>query len=138
MTIATPIEKWSGKVREVMLGATAAEGGSRGRTVTVGGESTLPFLQFEGQIPHPPLVALEVRSRRPADWSPLLLEAWGTALDDPAAWAGAAEAAGADLLLLTYTLEDTAARRAPGAAPGPGRYRAAPGRAGSRPGGEGQ
>ena len=109
MTIATPIEKWSGKVREIALGATAAQGGSRSHTVTVGGESTLPFLHFEGQTPHPPLVALEVRSRRPADWSPLLLEAWGAVADDPAAWAKAAEAAGADVILLTYTLEDTAA-----------------------------
>ncbi len=30
-------------------------------------------------------------------------------MDDPAAWAKAAEAAGADVILLTYTLEDTAA-----------------------------
>ena len=75
MTIATPIEKWSGKVREIALGATAAQGGSRSHTVTVGGESTLPFLHFEGQMPHPPLVALEVRAAgprtgRPCCWRP--------------------------------------------------------------------
>lgn len=108
MPIQLPIEKWSGKVREVTLGAGAAQGGTRSRTVTVGGEATLPFLQFEGQIPHPPLAALEIKSRRPNDWSPLLLEAWGDVVDDPGAWAKAADAAGADLLLLTLGLEDTA------------------------------
>ena len=109
MPIQIPLEKWSGKVKEVTIGATRAQGGTRSHTVTVGGETTLPFLHFEGQIPHPPVAALEIKSRRPADWSPLLLETWGAAVDDPAAWAKAAEAGGADFLVLTFTLEDTAA-----------------------------
>jgi acetyl-CoA decarbonylase/synthase complex subunit delta len=109
MPIQVPIEKWSGKVREVTLGATRAEGGTRSRTLTVGGETTLPFLHFEGKIPHASAVAIEVRSRRPADWSPLLLDVWGAAVDNPAAWAVAAEAAGADAIALTLTLEDSAA-----------------------------
>ena len=109
MPIQIPLEKWRGKVKEVTIGATRAQGGTRSHTVTVGGETTLPFLHFEGQIPHAPLAALEIKSRRPADWSPLLLDTWGSVVDDPAAWAKAAEAAGADLLVLTFTLEDTAA-----------------------------
>ena len=109
MPVQIPTEKWSGKVREVTLGATKSAGGSRSRTVTVGGESTLPFLQFDGSIPHVPVAALEITSRRPTDWSPPLLEAWGDVADDPGAWAKAAEAAGADLLLLSLKLEDSAA-----------------------------
>ena len=109
MPIQIPLEKWSGKVKEVTIGATRAQGGTRSHTVTVGGETTLPFLHFEGQIPHAPVAALEIKSRRPADWSPLLLETWGAVIDDPAAWAKAAEAAGADFLVLTFTLEDNAA-----------------------------
>ena len=89
MPIQTPIEKWSGIVQEVVLGATAADGGTRSHTVVVGGETALPFLLFEGKIPHQPLTAMEIKSRRPADWSPLLHEAWGAAMDDPAAWAKA-------------------------------------------------
>jgi len=58
MPIQTPLEKWSGQVQTITLGATAADGGTRSRTVTVGGETTLPFLKFEGEIPHPPVVAL--------------------------------------------------------------------------------
>ena len=109
MPIQTPIEKWSGQVQSITLGATPADGGTRSRTVTVGGETTLPFLQFEGEIPHPPVVAIEIKSRRPADWSPLLQDAWGDALDDPAAWAHAAEEIGADLIQLTLTSDDTPA-----------------------------
>ncbi len=104
MPIEIPKEKWTGKVREVTLGATAAEGGTRAKTVTVGGAATLPFLHFDGAIPHHTLLALEVRDRRPDDWSPLRGEAWGAAMDDPAEWARAAEAAGADLIVLSLSL----------------------------------
>jgi acetyl-CoA decarbonylase/synthase complex subunit delta len=100
--IEVPKEKWSGKVREITLGATAADGGTRAKTVTVGGETTLPFLHFEGEIPHPPAIAVEVRDRVPAGWSPVLLEAWGDVTGDVAAWAKAAEAAGADIILLKF------------------------------------
>ena len=106
VTIEIPREKWAGKVREVVLGATTAEGGTRTRTVTVGGETSLPFLHFEGAgtlpvMPHPPALAIEIRDHRPDDWSPLLNEAWGEAMDDPGDWAHAAEVAGADLIVLT-------------------------------------
>lgn len=109
VTITVPTEKWSGKVREITLGAMAAEGGTRAKTVTVGGQTTLPFLHFEGSPPHPPAVALEIKSKKPDDWSTLLAEVWGQAMNDTAAWAKAAEAAGADLLLLTLTVDDTPA-----------------------------
>ena len=108
MPIQIPVEKWNGKVREVVLGATAGEGGTRLHTVTIGGETTLPFLQFEGAIPYPPVIALEVKSKLPQDWSPLLLEEWGDAAADPVAWTMAAEAAGADLIQLTFSVDDTA------------------------------
>jgi acetyl-CoA decarbonylase/synthase complex subunit delta len=107
MAIQTPIEKWNGRVQTITLGATAADGGTRGRTVTVGGETTLPFLRFEGEVPHPPVVALEIKSRYPSDWSPLLQEIWGDVVNDAAAWAAAAEAKGAQLIQLTFTLDDT-------------------------------
>jgi acetyl-CoA decarbonylase/synthase complex subunit delta len=105
-TIEVPKEKWSGKVREITLGATAADGGTRAKTVTVGGETTLPYLHFEGEIPHPPVIAIEVQDRKPADWSPVLLEAWGDVTEDPAAWAKAAEEAGADIITLKFSLHD--------------------------------
>ena len=104
MPIEIPKEKWNGSVKEITLGATAAEGGTRSTTLTVGGETTLPFLHFEAPTPHRPLVAVEIKDARPDDWSPLLLEAWKEVIDDPAAWAKAAEAAGADLIELMFNL----------------------------------
>lgn len=100
VTVEVPAEKWSGTVREVTLGATADQGGTRTSTVTVGGETTLPFLHFEGEMPKPPVVGIEIQDYEPLDWSPLLLEAWGDAVKDPAAWAKEAEAKGADLIML--------------------------------------
>ena len=104
MTIEIPKEKWTGQVREVTIGATSEDGGTRSQTLTIGGESTLPFLNFEGDIPHRPALALEIRDRKPDDWSPVLLEAWGDSMESPAAWAKAAEEAGADLIYLVLSL----------------------------------
>lgn len=104
MPIEIPLDKWPGAVRTVTIGATAAEGGTRSRAVTVGGEKALPFLHFEAEMPHPPVVAVEIKDRRPEDWSPLLHQAWGEAMDDPGRWAKAAEAAGADLIQLSLSL----------------------------------
>ena len=106
MPIELPKDTWPGAVRAVTIGATAAEGGTRASTVTVGGEKVLPFLHFEAQINLSPVVAVEVRDKRPEDWSALLLEAWGDAVDDPARWAKAAEKAGADLIQLSLSPVD--------------------------------
>ncbi|NOX60327.1 MAG: acetyl-CoA decarbonylase/synthase complex subunit delta [Chloroflexi bacterium] len=95
-----------GAVREVTLGATKAEGGTRTRTITIGGEKAMPFMHFEGEIPHPPVVAIEIAERRPEGWSPLLYETWKDVMDDPAAWARAAEKAGADLLAMRLSLKE--------------------------------
>jgi len=108
MPVEIPKDTWTGSVLTVTIGATAAEGGTRSRTVTVGGEKALPFMHFEAEMPHRPAVAVEIKDRRPDDWSPLLLDAWQDAVDDPAKWAKAAEDAGADLieLLLSQTDQD--------------------------------
>jgi acetyl-CoA decarbonylase/synthase complex subunit delta len=104
MTVEIPKEKWSGQVREVTIGATAEDSGTRTQTLTIGGETTLPFLHFEGSIPHRPALAIEIRDRKPDDWSPILMETWGEAMESPAAWAKAAEEAGADLIYLVLSL----------------------------------
>ncbi|HSQ27845.1 MAG TPA: acetyl-CoA decarbonylase/synthase complex subunit delta [Anaerolineales bacterium] len=106
MPLEIPKDKWPGSVREITLGATSEDGGTRTKTVIVGGERTLPFMQFESPTPHTPVVALEIKDRKPEDWSPLLLDFWGSAMDDPATWAKAAESAGADLLQLSLSLTD--------------------------------
>ncbi len=103
MTIELHKEQSAGSVRLVTIGATKDQGGTRARTLTLGGETALPFLAFEGALPNRPALALEIRSRKPDDWSPLLYKAWGEAMQDPADWARAAEAAGADLIYLVLS-----------------------------------
>ncbi|HMK93595.1 MAG TPA: acetyl-CoA decarbonylase/synthase complex subunit delta [Thermoleophilia bacterium] len=83
-TVEIPKETWPGAVREVTLGAGAADGGTRTSTVTVGGEITLPFLGFEAVNPHRPALAA----------------AWAGVAGDAAAWAARAVEAGADLIAL--------------------------------------
>ena len=107
MPIEIPKDKWPGKINTVTLGAGAAEGGTRTKTVTVGGETSMPYLHFEAPTPHAPVIAIEIKSRKPEDWSALLVEAWGEAMNDPAQWAKKAEEAGVDLIVLALTLEDT-------------------------------
>lgn len=81
------LEKWSGKVSEVMIGALKSEGGSRRHTVTIGGEATLPALFKEGGLPHKPAVAFEIMDVAPEDWPQELSGVYGKLLKDPFAWA---------------------------------------------------
>jgi acetyl-CoA decarbonylase/synthase complex subunit delta len=107
MPIEIPKDKWPGSIKAVTIGATAAEGGTRARAVTVGGQTTLPYLHFEAPTPNKPVIAIEIKSHKPEDWSALLSDAWGNAMNDPAQWAKKAEEAGADLLVLALTLADS-------------------------------
>jgi acetyl-CoA decarbonylase/synthase complex subunit delta len=91
----------------VTLGATPAQGGTRTRAITVGGHTTLPFMHFEAPLANPPIIAIEMKSRKPEDWSPLLVESWGDVMEDPARWARKADASGADVLVLALSLDDS-------------------------------
>lgn len=93
--VEIPVEKWSGKIREVTLG-----GGGR-QTITVGGETTLPFLLFEGSIPHKPVVGVQIFDCEPTNWSASLMAAWGDVVKDPAAWAQKAVELGAEIVFVT-------------------------------------
>jgi len=107
MPIEIPKDKWPGKIKTITIGATAEDGGTRSKSITIGGQTTLPYLHFEAPMPNKPVIAIEIKSRKPDDWSPLLAEAWGDVMNDPAQWAKKAEEAGADLLVLALTLADS-------------------------------
>ncbi len=68
MNIPDAKEKWTGRVNSVTLGAMPVQGGTRGRTVTIGGHSGIPFLSFDGKTPHPAAIALDVLDVAPTDW----------------------------------------------------------------------
>jgi len=87
MGLEPVIEKWPGSVSTVTIGATKEEGGSRLKSVAVGGAKTLPFLFPEGEIPFKPVIAFEIWDIAPSDWPDELVKAWGDALKDPLSWA---------------------------------------------------
>lgn len=93
-------ERFSQTVYTVTIGATPAEGGTRTKAVTVGGQRALPFHTFEGEIPHPPVVAMEVWDVPGEDWPEVVREPFAGAMDSPGAWAKRCVEYGADLICL--------------------------------------
>ncbi len=102
MSVTLVKERYSSKVGEVVLGATPEQGGTRTATVTVGGDSALPFLHFEGQMPNRPVIAMEVTDVVPA-WNEMITKQIGDVINDPAAWAKkCVDEFGADLIYLKF------------------------------------
>ena len=94
-------DKWSTAINKIIIGATKDEGGTRKSTVTVGGESTMPLLLDEGEIPHKPVIAIEIQDTPPDGWPPELAQHFSDVSDDPAKWAKkCVEKYKADLLCL--------------------------------------
>jgi acetyl-CoA decarbonylase/synthase complex subunit delta len=86
MAIPEIKEKWTGSINAVTIGATKDQGGTRGKTVTVGGQTTLPFLDFEGEIPYKPVIAGFV-SDVPPDWPDAIKDGIGKEINSPVEWA---------------------------------------------------
>jgi len=80
-------ENWSGTINGVKIGATKEEGGTRSSVIKVGGESTLPYLFDEGNIPNPPVIAHEIWDVNPTDWPDVLKESFADVLEKPVDWA---------------------------------------------------
>jgi len=87
MEIVDVKEKWTNRINTVTIGATKEQGGTRTSTITVGGETTLPFLTFEGEIPHRPAVAGIVVDEVPPGWPDILKQAIGDEINSPTEWA---------------------------------------------------
>lgn len=79
-------EKWTGKINEVKIGATKEEGGTRSKTVIIGGQTTLPYLSFEGEIPNRPVIAGFI-SDTPPDWPEAIKKGIGGEINSPVEWA---------------------------------------------------
>lgn len=95
------IEKWQDKIGEVILGATKKEGGTRTKTVKIGGETGIYFIEGEDAIPNPPVVAMEVLDMEPESWPESLRISYGNVLKDPVEWAKmCVEKFSADLICL--------------------------------------
>jgi acetyl-CoA decarbonylase/synthase complex subunit delta len=94
------LEKWTGAVNTVTIGATQDEGGTRKSVCKVGGETTMPFLLEEGAMPHRPVVAMEIADV-PPEFNEVYKSSLGDVVGNPAAWAAKCETEwGAEALVL--------------------------------------
>jgi acetyl-CoA decarbonylase/synthase, CODH/ACS complex subunit delta len=100
MAFEVPKEKFPGRIREVAIGATKEQGGTRSVRLVLGGSNGLPFHRFESEMPHKPLVAMDVvdTMRVVPDQ---LVSSMGPVIKDPVEWARKCESEwGAEVLLL--------------------------------------
>ncbi|MDI6786418.1 MAG: acetyl-CoA decarbonylase/synthase complex subunit delta [bacterium] len=94
MSLNIPLEKYTGSIRETIIGGS-------NKAVKIGGESVLAFHKFEGNIPNKPLVALGVCDIKPTDWAEAAIEPFKDCLDNPTAWAKkCVEEYGADVVCI--------------------------------------
>jgi acetyl-CoA decarbonylase/synthase complex subunit delta len=93
-------ESYTGAIKEITLG-------KGDKAVTVGGEACYPFCNFEGDMPHKPVVAMEVWDIEPDEWPEAALSHFKDVLSDPAAWAKkCVDEFGADLIVLQLKSTD--------------------------------
>jgi acetyl-CoA decarbonylase/synthase, CODH/ACS complex subunit delta len=73
-------ESYTGTIKEITLG-------KGDKAVTVGGQACYPFYSFEGDMPHKPVIAMEVWDMEPEEWPESAISHFKDVLSDPAAWA---------------------------------------------------
>jgi acetyl-CoA decarbonylase/synthase complex subunit delta len=95
-----PVETYPGKIVEVKLGCTKGEGGTRGKSLTIGGEIAPAFYTFEKSMPHSPVVAVDIFDIKVPLAKAVKMHV-KEVMEDPAAWAKlAVEKFGAEMLTL--------------------------------------
>ncbi|MCP4719227.1 MAG: acetyl-CoA decarbonylase/synthase complex subunit delta [Desulfobacteraceae bacterium] len=73
-------ETYAGSIKGITIG--------KGDTaLTVGGQTSYPFYQFEGEMPNKPIIAMEIWDMTPEDWPEAALAPFKDVVSDPAAWA---------------------------------------------------
>jgi acetyl-CoA decarbonylase/synthase complex subunit delta len=101
-----PVQTYKGRIVEVKLGATKNEGGTRGKTIVVGGEAAPAYYTFEKLMPHPPVIAIDVFDMKVPLPKAVKMHV-KEVMEDPAAWAKlAVEGFEADLLTVHLVSTD--------------------------------
>ncbi|CAD6491738.1 MAG: Acetyl-CoA decarbonylase/synthase complex subunit delta 1 [Candidatus Argoarchaeum ethanivorans] len=80
------VKEWTTAIEEVTIGATPASGGSRGHTVTVGGEKALPYY-FDSEMKNPTcVVAIDVFDM-PIQLAKSVRTSYEDVMESPSDWA---------------------------------------------------
>ncbi len=80
MSFVVPKESFNGKV-------LAVDFGKDDKALAVGGETCLPFLSFEGEVPNWPVIAFEIQDCAPDDWPDTVKNVYKDVSGDPVTWA---------------------------------------------------
>ncbi|MBI4681864.1 MAG: acetyl-CoA decarbonylase/synthase complex subunit delta [Nitrospirae bacterium] len=80
MSFVVPKESFNGKV-------LAVDFGKDDKALAIGGETCLPFLSFEGEIPHKPVIAYEIQDCVPDDWPDTVKNVYKDVSGNPVTWA---------------------------------------------------
>lgn len=93
MVFNLPLEKYTNKICEVKIGVEP-------NSITVGGESTMPYLFKEGSQPHKPAMAMEILDVKP-QWPDVLMAPFKNVVGNPVDWARkCVDEFGADIICL--------------------------------------
>jgi acetyl-CoA decarbonylase/synthase complex subunit delta len=102
-----PKQAYSGAIKPVTLGVGD-------KAVTVGGQNSYPFHTFEGEMPNPPKIAMEIWDKDPGeDWAEVAKEPFKDVLGDPVAWAKKVVECDPDLLVIQCQSADPHGDNAP-------------------------
>jgi acetyl-CoA decarbonylase/synthase complex subunit delta len=113
-----PIKEYSGKIVEVKLGATRTEGGTRNKSIVIGGESVPAYYNFQQMPPHKPVIAFDVFDWPKVSLAKAVKEHFKEVVHDPAEWAKLcvekynAEMINLHFLTIDPLIEDTSPRTA--------------------------
>jgi len=96
-----PEQPYSGKIGETTIGAGKG-------AIALGGTNSYPFYLFEGDVPNPPKIAMEVWDYDPSDeWPAAAVAPFKDVISSPDAWAKkCVEDYGADIIVLQLKSTD--------------------------------
>jgi acetyl-CoA decarbonylase/synthase complex subunit delta len=84
--LAPPLGEYTSSIREITIGATKGEGGTRNKTITIGGHTAPAWDLFQAPIIHPPIVAADVFDM-PISLAKAVKMHYKEVMDNPAEWA---------------------------------------------------
>jgi len=80
MAVELPKVSYTGKIKAIPIGDPS-------KGVLVGGDEAYPLYGFEGALPNPPRIAMDVLDTPPDDCADTIRELFSDVWDDPVAWA---------------------------------------------------